>query len=107
MKHDEAIERTKAIIAKYRCKPQRTGAGFRADLADAEALKTLLANCKTYADALVRLVQWTKGMSANPEVCYVCGSSLRLDLRHDSSCPAGIGLAIIKEREEHGPRQGG
>lgn len=43
MKHDKAVERTKAIIAKSRCKPQRTGAGFKSDLADAEALKTLLA----------------------------------------------------------------
>ena len=66
MKHDEAVERTKTIMVGYRCKPQRTGAGFESDQADAEALKTLLAELEPLAKTrdgvpvYVGMAVWTR-----------------------------------------------
>jgi hypothetical protein len=66
MNHATAIERTKTIMVGYRYKPQRTGAGFESDQADAEALETLLAELEPLAKTAdgvpvyVGMAVWTR-----------------------------------------------
>jgi hypothetical protein len=101
--HDEADKRVRLLLQGLQesdAEKESLCLGPCTCAADAEALDMLLADCKNYTDALVRLAETCQRTWWNCHVPKCKGKRGN----HAPDCPIGIGLEIIKERKEHGPR---